>query len=252
MPTEQPDATRVGVGSASGPRQAVLLVTRAAHPRQALLTAAGLAGAAYLSGREPREVGLVALTVLVGQAVLGWHNDLADRERDRTAGQPGKPLATGDVAPGNAWFALACAVLLVVPLSLSNGRLAGTCYLVSLAIGLVGNVVWRRSLLSFVPWAAAYALYPGFLSYGGWGGGGSVGSAPTTPIVVLAALLGIGVHVLRALPDLVGDNAVGYRHLPLRLALRSGATRLLALGIVWTGLALVGLAVAALGVGLRR
>jgi 4-hydroxybenzoate polyprenyltransferase len=252
MPTKQPDVSPAGVGAAPGPRQAGLLVTRAAHPRQAMLTAAGLAGAAYLSGREPREVGLVALTVLVGQAVLGWHNDLADRGRDRAAGQPGKPLATGEVAPGNAWFAVACAVLLVVPLALSNGILAGTCYLVSLAIGLVGNVVWRRSAFSFVPWAAAYALYPAFLSYGGWGGGATAGSAPTTLIVVLAALLGIGVHVLRALPDLVGDNAAGYRHLPLRLALRTGATRLLALGVVWTGLVLVGLAVAALGVGLRR
>ena len=42
-----------------------------------------LALVAALSGRAPREIALVALTVLLGQAVLGWHNDLVDRERDR-------------------------------------------------------------------------------------------------------------------------------------------------------------------------
>ena len=45
-------------------------------------------------------------------------------------------------------------------------------------------------------------------------------------MTVLAALLGVGVHVLRALPGLVADNEDGWRHLPLRLALRTGAPRL--------------------------
>ena len=84
----------------------------------------------------------------------------------------------------------------------------------------------RRGLLSWLPWAASYALYPAFLSYGGWGGAGD--RRPAEPaLVVLAALLGVGVHVLCALPGLVADNEDGYRHLPLRLALRIGATRLL-------------------------
>ncbi len=232
-------------------RQAGLLVTRASHPRRAVLTAAGLAAAAALSGRPAREVGLVLVTVVVGQAVLGWHNDLTDRVRDREAGVDGKPLATGQVAAGNAWFAIACAVLLVVPLALSNSITAGCYYLVSVAVGLVGNLVLRRSVLSFVPWAVAFALYPAFLSYGGWGGA-PAGSAPVPAMVALAALLGVGVHVLSALPDLVADNKVGYRHLPLRIALRTGATRLLVLGCAYVALVVVGLAATALTVGLRR
>lgn len=186
----------------------------------------------------------------MGQAILGWHNDLADRARDREAGDETKPLATGEIDSGNAWFAIACAALLVVPLALSNSVTAGSFYLVSVALGLVGNVVLRRSALSFLPWAASYALYPAFLSYGGWGGQ-SAGSAPEAVLVALAALLGLGVHVLRALPDLVADNEVGYRHLPLRIALRIGATRLLVLACVYTGLVVAGLLAAALAVGLR-
>src|SRR5689334_25057182 len=60
-----------------------VLLVRAAHPRQALVTAAGLAVAAALSGRPGREVALVAATVLVGQGVLGWDNDLVDERADR-------------------------------------------------------------------------------------------------------------------------------------------------------------------------
>ena len=138
------------------------------------------------------------MTVLVGQAVLGRHNDLVDRRVDREVTRDGKPLSTGEVDAGNTWFAISCAALLVVPLALTGGIVAGSCCLVSLAVGLLGNVVLRGSVASFVPRAAAYALYPGFLSYGGWGGQ-ATGSPPQPLMVALAALLGVGVHVLAGL-----------------------------------------------------
>src|SRR3954451_15872709 len=139
-----------------GPVQLV----RAAHPRQALLTGLGLAVAAALSGRSAREVALVALTVLVGQVVLGWDDDLADEQADRADGRTGKPLVAGTLSRGTLGFALACAVLLVVPLSLSSGIDAGLVYLISLAIGVLGNRLLRATAFSWVPWALAYALYP--------------------------------------------------------------------------------------------
>ena len=67
----------------------------------------------------------------------------------------------------------------------------------------------------------------------------------------LAALLGIGVHVLVALSDLVGDNRNGVRSLPLRIALRTGAARLLWLTVGYLGLVTAGLVVTGLTVGLR-
>ena len=228
-----------------------ILLVRAAHPRQALLTAAGLAGAAALAGRSARELGLVFATVLVGQTVLGWHNDLVDARRDARHETAGKPLARQALDAGTVWFALACGVLLVVPLSIANGVTAGSAYLVSLAVGLMGNVVLRTGLLSWLPWAASYALYPAFLSYGGWGGD-ALGDAPEVSITALAALLGIGVHLLRALPGLVADHEDGYRHLPLRIGLRIGATKLLVAASVYTALVLVGLLVAGSMVGLSR
>lgn len=228
-----------------------VLLLRASHPRQAVLTAAGLAASAALAGRPGREVGLVFATVLVGQAVLGWHNDLVDRKVDAQRLPSGKPIADGYLDPGTAWFALGCGVLLLVPLAVTNGVTAGCCYLASVGLGLMGNVVLRQGWLSWVTWAASYALYPGFLSYGGWGGQ-TTGSPPEAAMVVLAAALGVGVHVLCALPGLVRDHENGVRHLPLRIALKIGATRLLAVSLAWTALAVVGLLLVGNAVGLSQ
>jgi UbiA prenyltransferase family len=228
-----------------------VLLVRAAHPRQALLTAAGLALGAALSGRAAREVGLVAATVLVGQALLGWDNDLVDEGADRADDRSEKPLVGGGLDRGTLAFWLACAVLLVVPLSLSSGIDAGLAYLLSLAVGALGNRWLRRGRLSWFPWALAFGLYPAFLSYGGWGGAAD-GHPPTIAITVAAAFLGIGVHVLVALSGLVEDNREGRRHLPLRLALRLGAPRLLFVACVYCALAIGTLAVAGVTVGLSQ
>ncbi len=238
------------------PRHGVLAswpvqLVRAAHPLQGLVTAVVLAGAAVASGRALREAALVGATVLVGQAVLGWHNDIVDRRRDAARDRTDKPVASGDLEVGNAWFAVACGVLLVVPLALGNGVTAGSAYLISLAVGLLGNLVLRGSAFSWLPWAAAYGLLPAFLSYGGWGGAAE-GDPPTLVMTALAALLGVAVHFLLALPDLVADNENGMRHLPLRVALRTGAPRLLWICIVVTAFLAASLVVAGLTVGLRQ
>lgn len=244
-------------GSGAAPRRGLslanrtpVLLVRAAHPRQALLTALLLAAAALLAGRELREVGLVALTVLVGQVLLGWDNDLVDRTRDQRHDLPGKPVAQDLLEPGTVWFTLTCALLLVVPLSVAHGRIAGGAYLLSLLVALVGHRLGRRSVLSFLPWVVGFALWPAFLAYGGWAGTGS-DTPPTVVMTVLAGLLGLGVHVLRALPGLVQDHADGWRSLPLRIALRTGTPRLLVLAGVYTGLVAVAMLIAGRSVGLR-
>ncbi|MDN4162526.1 UbiA family prenyltransferase [Nocardioides sp. SOB72] len=226
-----------------------VLLVQAAHPKQAVVTALGIAACAALAGRELREVGVVLLTVLVGQTILGWHNDLVDRRRDARHDLPGKPVAQDRLEPGSVWFAIACGVLLLVPLAVSTGITAGSCYLLAVAIGLLGNVVLRKGVLSWVPWAASFALYPAYLAYGGWGGQHE-GNPPEVAMVALFALLGIGVHVLRALWGLVPDNKDGWTYLPLRLGLRLGAARLLTLTSVYLGAVLVGLAFAGTSVGL--
>lgn len=215
-------------------RAPLFLLVRAAHPRQALLTAAAVAAAAAVAGRPLREVALVAATVLVGQAVLGWLDDLVDRARDARR-RPDKPLSGDVLEPASVWFALVCGLLLVVPLAVANGPWAAGAYLGLLAVSAVGDALLHGRVLSFVPWMVTYACYPAFLAYGGWGGVGSE-TPPTAAMVALAAALGLGVHLLVALPGLVHDHEEGERSLPMRLALRIGTPRLLLVAGVFTAL----------------
>jgi 4-hydroxybenzoate polyprenyltransferase len=228
------------------------LLVRASHPRLALVTAVGMTVAGALAGRPSRELLLILGTVLVGQVILGWFNDLVDRKSDARHQRTGKPLADGRLDPGTVSFCLTLAILLVVPLSFANGRYAGSAYLGSLAIGLVGQWAWlRKGLLSWLPWAASYALYPAFLSYGGWGGQAK-GAPPELLLTGLAALLGIGVHFLTALWGLVPDNEDRWTYLPLKLGLKIGASRLLWVAGTYTALVLVALAFAGTYVGLSQ
>lgn len=230
----------------SGP----VLLLQAAHPRQALATAVALAFAALATGRDAREAAVVLATVLVGQTILGWHNDIVDRDRDKRHGAQRKPVADGRLETGNVWYALIIAVLLVIPLSISTGVTAGTFYLGALAIGLLGNVVLRRGKLSVLPWMAQFALYAPYLSLGGWGGGAD-GDPPEVAMVVLFALLGVGVHFLRAIWGLVADDADKWTYLPLVLGRKLGATRLLLLSATYTGVVLVVMVIVGGAVGLR-
>ena len=230
---------------------AAVSLVLASHPLPALAFTGALTAAAALSGRPSRECALVAATVLVGRLTVGWMDDLVDRHRDRQVGRQDRPVAMGWADPGTVAFAIAVATLAVVPLSVANGTYAGIAHLGAVASAWLYHLWFKRTWLSWLPPAVGFGLLPAFLSYGGWGGG-MHGGPPTIEVTVLAALLGIGVHVLAALPDLVEDRETGLRHLPLRIALRTGATRLLWLASVYTLLVAGGLVWAVLQVGLRQ
>ncbi|HET6653697.1 MAG TPA: UbiA family prenyltransferase [Nocardioides sp.] len=223
----------------------------AAHPLPAAAMTVALTTAAALSGRSARECVLVAVTVLSGQLTVGWINDLVDRHRDRQVGRQDKPVAMGWVDPGTVAFAAAVATLLVVPLSIANGTYAGIAHLGAVGSAWLYNFWFKRTWLSWLPYAVSFGLLPAFLSYGGLGGG-MHGAPPTIEMTVLAALFGVGVHFLNALPDLVEDKETGVRHLPLRIALRIGAPRLLWISVGYTVLVGAGLVAAAFTVGLRQ
>lgn len=254
-PDDVAPATSAPVVPARGPAALWQLVLTA-HPRQAVVTGAALAGAAALAGRPAEEIGLLGATALVGQGLLGWHNDLVDRDRDAAAiaaardrgdetRRRRKPIAEGRLEPGTVWYAFVLGLLLLVPLSISNGVLAGASYLVAWAVGLLGNISLRGGWFSWVPWAASFALYPAVLAYAA-PPGTEQGGPPQPALVAIAAGLGVVVHVLRALPGLVDDHREGRRHLPLRVALRTGAPRLLGLaGVLGVGLVIALVTVAA-------
>ena len=247
-PKDRPGDRPKGRSEVPGQLRALLGCT---HPRQTLLMAVGIVVAALASGRPLRESLVAGAAVLVVQAVLGILNDAGDRERDLASGARGNPVAEDRIPSGNATFAATCLAILAIPLALQNGTAAGAALLLTLVSGFLYEKGLRRTPLSWLPWAVSFGLLPAFLSYGGWGGGVH-GGPPTLAVTVLAALLGVGVHFLTSLPDLVADNKTGMRHLPLRIALKVGAPRLLVISVAWTVLVAIGIVLATLSVGLRQ
>lgn len=223
----------------------------ASHPVPAAVMTAGLTGAAALSGRDGTGCLLVAATVLSGQLSVGWVSDLVDRHRDAQVGRQDMPVAMGWVDPGTVAFAAACAALLTLPLSIANGTTAGIAHLLGVSSAWLYDLWLKKTVLSWLPYATSFGLLPAFLSYGG-PGGGAPGSPPTWSMTVLAALLGIGIHFLTTLPELVEDRATGLRHLPLRLAMRIGAARLRWVATSYTVLVAAAIVAAALSTGLRQ
>lgn len=232
-------------------RQRVGDLVRCTHPKQALAIAATMGILAAVSDRPAREALLVFAAVLAVQLSLGLSNDLCDERHDHRAQTPGKPLAEGRVDPSSASYWMMVLILLAVPLAASSGVITSVALLATLPIGWVHNRWLHRTAWSFLGWALTFALYPAFLAYGGWAGT-THGSAPTIAVTLVAAALGVCLHFVTSLGDLVADNKSGARTLPLQVALRTGAPRLLFLTVLATAASVVGLVVAAVSVGLHQ
>lgn len=237
--------------SSVGKPQRLANALRCMHPKQAASAAVVVGVLAAIDGRPTREFLVAGAAVLLVQLSLGLSNDLCDQKHDYRAETRGKPIASGQVAAGSAGYWMAVLVLLAVPVSAYNGVESGVALLATLPIGWIHNRWLHRTAFSFVGWALTFGLIPAFLSYGSWAGSGSH-DEPTWAVTAAAAVLGVLVHFVTSLGDLVDDNKAGARNLPLRVALRIGAPRLLLVTIALTAASVTGLVVAGLTAGLRQ
>jgi 4-hydroxybenzoate polyprenyltransferase len=198
----------------------------AAHPGPAVAVAAVAALLAVDAGLAPGTGVVVTLAVFTGHLTLGWANDLLDARRDRTVGRADKPLATGRVGAGAVTTALAVAALACVVLSLAAGWRSGVVHLVlGIAVGQTYNLGLKRTALSWLPYAVTFGTLPAVVSL--------AGATPAWPpwwMLAAGATLGVGAHVLNALPDLADDLRTGVRGLPHRLGERTA--RPLAAGLL--------------------
>ena len=191
----------------------------AAHPRQAILTAAGLTASRGARRPRPPRAG-PGLRHRAGGA--GHRSAGTTTSWTASVTPPTRPAASR--SPRGCWSrapsgsrspAPRCSSY---PSPIANGVTAGSAYLV-VARGRPDGQRRRsaRSWLSWLPWAVSYGLYPAFLSYGGWGGA-AMGDPPEISITVLAGALGR----LRPLP--AGAAGAGRRQ-PGRLPPPAAAGR---------------------------
>jgi len=126
-----------------------------------------------------------------------------------------------------------------VGLSLACGWASGLVHLLlGVAAGWAYNLWFKRTVLSPLPYAVAFGALPAVVTL--------ALPSPALPaawVVLTGALLGVGAHLLNALPDLADDEATGVRALPHRLG--AGVVRWLAPVVL-----LAGSVVAAYGPGL--
>lgn len=199
-------------------------------PTVAVVTLTTLLAAA--TGLPPARAVLVVAAVLAGQLSIGWLNDLLDADRDRAVGRRDKPLAAGAASPALVRAAIAVAAALCVVLSLLAGVVAGLVHLLGVAMGWAHDLGVKRTLLSPLPYAVAFACLPAFV----WLARGGAAGPPPAWVLGCGAVLGVGAHLLNALPDLADDLATGVVGLPQRMGER--AVRLVAPALLLVGLLL--------------
>ena len=190
---------------------------QAAHlgPSVAVTTLTGLLAVA--AGLGAARGVLVVAAVAAGQLSIGWSNDLVDASRDRAVGRTDKPVATGAVAEGTVRVATALALAACVVLSLACGWRAGAPHLLLVVgSGWAYNLGLKRTAASAVPYALAFGALPAVVTL-------ALPRPVVAPVWMLAtgALLGVGAHLLNALPDLADDAATGVRGLPHLLGART-------------------------------
>jgi 4-hydroxybenzoate polyprenyltransferase len=223
----------VGTGALHRPlggRSVGLLL--AAHPAPAFAVTAVVTALAAASGRGRAGTALFAASLLAGQLSVGWSNDAIDATRDVAAARTDKPLATGRVAARTVRIAAACALTACVPLSLANGRSAGALHLTGVAAAWAYNLGLKRTVWSWLPYALAFGLLPGYVTRSLPGAPWPHWWAPAG-----AALLGVGAHAANVLPDIDDDLRAGVRGLPQRLGGRGA--RVLAVAALAAGSAVL-------------
>ena len=189
------------------------LLARACHPEPTLAVTTLTALLAVDAGHPVSTCILVTSAVFTGQLSIGWSNDLIDAARDRTVQRTAKPLASGALDPRVVRLALAVVLPLCVLLSLLCGLPSGLTHLVlGVGSGWAYNLWFKRLWWSWLPYAVAFGSLPAVVWLAN-----SPSNFPPVWLMAAAALLGVGAHLVNAIPDLAEDATTGVHGFPHRL-----------------------------------
>ncbi len=137
-----------------------------------------------------------ALTVLSGQLMVGWSNDLLDMASDQKSNRIEKPLVSGAVKKHTLQVLLLGAFVLLFGFTFFGpiGIGAGFLHLSAVAGALIYNFKWKNSMLSFLPYAYAFGLLPLTVYL-------SARQDIQYWMVIIGASFGVGSHFANVLKD---------------------------------------------------
>ena len=157
----------------------------------------------------------IALTVFLGQLIIGWSNDIYDYQDDLKHHRTNKPLVAGTITVAELtratfiFIPIAIIANLIGPLGLKGGSV----YLLGVGCGIAYNFHFKFSLLSPLPYAIACAALPACVFYG-------LERTPPLWILTTGSLLGVVFHFLNVLKDLSQDRESNIGGLPQRMGKR--------------------------------
>jgi len=189
---------------------------RASHPGPTIAVTALTALLAVAAGHSLRTGLVVTGAVAAGQLTIGWSNDVIDAGRDRQVGRADKPVARGEVSEAQVRRMIAAAAGACLVLSLACGLASAWVHLLLVVgSGWAYNLGLKRTVWSGLPYAIAFGALPAVVTL-------ALPDPQWPPVWMMGAgaLLGVGAHLLNALPDLADDAQTGICGLPHRLGAR--------------------------------
>jgi 4-hydroxybenzoate polyprenyltransferase len=185
-------------------------LARAVHPFPSLLVAAVTVGIAFIALDDPPagRVAVLGVGMVCFQFAIGLANDIIDANEDRAA-KPWKAIPRGVLPRRHAVAAAAgfAGAGMLVTSGLPFG--AWLVGLGGLACGLLYDVQFKRTAISWLPLAVALPLVPVwvYLAFGAW-------DQALWWVFPLGGLLGLSLHLANQLPDLAfepGSRGAAHR-----------------------------------------
>ena len=173
---------------------------------------------------------IIAITVALGQLVVGWSNDLYDYKDDLAHGRTKKPLVSGLITPQylTKWLRFMVPFSFIANLLGPLGVKGGLVYMFGIAWGVAYNFYFKFSALSPLPYAIAFAALPSSIA---------ISKEITPPLWMLlgGSIFGMAAHFINVIKDMEEDQKSGIQGLPQRLGTQKSvivAITLIALGVL--------------------
>jgi 4-hydroxybenzoate polyprenyltransferase len=178
-------------------RTKFVALVKATHFPQALAMVLLSIVASALFGQVGIQLLFVAVATAAGQASVGWVNDYVDAQTDIAFNRAHKPSVRYSLEPEALKGPISTALIVLVPFSfLAAGWIGGVAHVLAVASAQIYNLYLSRTVWSWLPYAASFSLLPVFISQSI-----SFDLWPSWQIVGMAVCVGVGAHILNALPD---------------------------------------------------